>query len=134
MFKLRTQKETFLRAKPIYSNLTYYCRFGNFRENFIFANSVKRHICDAQSWRQRHDLNVSVNNRLNLIFREGFIFTKLRICEVSRKFPNLQYSIQNMPSLPIRNIVWKHLLQTIWNQIRLFSTEQSGQGSSTLLS
>ena len=26
----------------------YYCKSGNFRENFIFANSVKRYICDAK--------------------------------------------------------------------------------------
>ena len=26
-----------------------YCKFGNFRENFIFANSVKRHICDVKN-------------------------------------------------------------------------------------
>ena len=25
-----------------------YCKFGNFRENFIFTNSVKRHICDVK--------------------------------------------------------------------------------------
>ena len=25
-----------------------YCKLGNFRENFIFANSVKRHICDKK--------------------------------------------------------------------------------------
>ena len=81
MFKLRTQKETFLRAMPKYSNLPNYCKFGIFRENFIFANSVKRHICHAQSSRKRHDLNVSINNRLNSLFREGFIFTKLRICD-----------------------------------------------------
>ena len=24
------------------------CKFGNFRENFIFANSVKRHNCDVK--------------------------------------------------------------------------------------
>ena len=49
----------------------------------IFANTVKRHICDPQSSRLMHDLHVSVNDGVNLLFREGFIFTK--ICEVSRK-------------------------------------------------
>ena len=24
-----------------------YCNFGNFRENVIFVNCIKRHICDA---------------------------------------------------------------------------------------
>ena len=62
-----------------------YCKFGNFRENFIFANSFKTHICDPQSSRLRHDLHVSVKGEVNFLFREGFNFTKLRICEVSRK-------------------------------------------------
>ena len=25
-----------------------YCKYGNFRENFIFANSVKRNICHVK--------------------------------------------------------------------------------------
>ena len=62
-----------------------YCRFGNFRENFIFANSIKRHISDVKKSRLRQDLPILINNRVSLSFREGFIFTKLRICEVSRK-------------------------------------------------
>ena len=36
-----------------------YCRFGNFRENFIFANSIKRHISDVKKSRLGHDLPVS---------------------------------------------------------------------------
>ena len=49
-----------------------YCKSRNFRENFIFANSVKRHICDAKN--SRDDLHISVNDR------------------VVSAFPNLQYS------------------------------------------
>ena len=56
-----------------------YCRFGNFRENFIFANSNKRHISDVKNSRLRQDLPISINERVILPFREGFIFTKLRI-------------------------------------------------------
>ena len=56
-----------------------YCKFGNFRENLIFANSVKRHICDVKKSRHRHDLSVSVNDRMISPFREDFIFTKLRM-------------------------------------------------------
>ena len=52
----------------------------NFRCNFIFANSIKRHICDAKKSRLGHDLPSSVNNRMILLFRVGFIFTKLSIC------------------------------------------------------
>ena len=63
----------------------YYCKFGNFREKFILANSVKRHICDVKTFRFGHDLLISVNDRVILPFLEAFIFTKLRICEVSRK-------------------------------------------------
>ena len=59
--------ETSLGKMPIY------CKIGNFRESFIFANSVKRHIFDAQSSQLRHDLHLSVNNGVNLLFCEGFI-------------------------------------------------------------
>ena len=62
-----------------------YCKFGNFRENFIFANSVKRHICKLKRSEVGHDLPISVKDRVTSPFREGFVFTKLRICEVSRK-------------------------------------------------
>ena len=62
----------------------------------IFAKSIKRHICDVQTSQLRHDLPLSVNDRVILLFREGLIFTKLRICEVSRnktlaKTSELQY-------------------------------------------
>ena len=45
-----------------------YRKFGNFRENLIFTNSVKSHTCD-----------VKVNDRVISPFHEGFIFTKLHI-------------------------------------------------------
>ena len=67
-----------------------------FARDFIFANSVKRHICDVKNLRLGHDLPISVNERVIVPFREDFIFKKLRLCEVSRKitpsqkFPNLQ--------------------------------------------
>ena len=62
-----------------------YCKFGDFRENFIFANGVKRHILDALNSRLSHDLPISANDRVISPFHEGFIFTKLCICEVSLK-------------------------------------------------
>ena len=52
--------------------LPAYCRFGNFRENFIFANSIKRHISDVKNWRLRQDLPISINERVILPFRGGF--------------------------------------------------------------
>ena len=61
-----------------------YCKSGNFRENFIFANSVKRHICDIKNLRLGHDLPISLNDRVIPPFREDFIFKKLRLCEVSQ--------------------------------------------------
>ena len=65
-----------------------------FRENFIFANSVKGHIVTVRNSRLRHDLPISVNDRVILPFREDFIFTNFayfRENKPSRKFSNLQY-------------------------------------------
>ena len=62
-----------------------YCRFGNFRKNFIFVNSIKRRTGDVKNSPLKQDLPISINDRVILPFREGFIFMKLGICEVSRK-------------------------------------------------
>ena len=59
-------------------------RFGNLRENFIFASSIKKNIRDVKNSRLWQDLPIPINNRLILPLREGFIFTKLGICEVSQ--------------------------------------------------
>ena len=67
------------------------CKFGNFRENFVFANNAKRQVCDFKNSRLGHDLHISVIYRVISPFREGFIFTKFRIFEVSQKYPNLQF-------------------------------------------
>ena len=55
-----------------------YCKSGNFRDNFIFANSVKRHICDAKNSRLGHGVSLSVDDRVISLFLEGFILTKFR--------------------------------------------------------
>ena len=60
-----------------------YCKSGNFRENFIFANSVKRHTCDRKISRLWYDLPISVVDRVISPFLDDFIFMKLRICEVT---------------------------------------------------
>ena len=73
----------FSASKDVINWTLRYCKFGNFRENIIFANGIKRNICDVKNLRQRHDLPISVNDRVILPFHKGFIFTKLRICEVS---------------------------------------------------
>ena len=62
-----------------------YCKTGIFRENFIFANSVKRDFCGVKISRLWYDVPISVNDRVISPFRADSIFTKLRICEVSRK-------------------------------------------------
>ena len=54
-----------------------YCKFGNFCENFIFVNSVKRHICHIQNSWLKHDLPASVNDRVIPPFLEDFIFMEL---------------------------------------------------------
>ena len=65
--------------------MSRYCKSGNFRENFIFANRVKRHICDVKNSRLWHGLHISVKFRVIAPFREDYIFTKFRIYKVSRK-------------------------------------------------
>ena len=52
-----------------------YCKFGNIRENFIFANSVKRHICDVKM-RLEHDLPRSVNDRVVCVFFARILFSR----------------------------------------------------------
>ena len=36
--------------------------------SLLFANSVKRHICDVQYSRLSHDLPMSINDRVNCFF------------------------------------------------------------------
>ena len=54
-----------------------YCIFGNFRENFIFANSIKRHICDSFNSRISHDLPISVNDSVILPSHENKTLAKI---------------------------------------------------------
>ena len=46
--------------------------------NFIFMNHIKRHFCDVKNSRLGHDLPISVKDRVISLFRENFVFTKLR--------------------------------------------------------
>ena len=74
-----------------------YCRFGNFRENFIFANSIKIHISGVKYSRLRQDLPISIIDKVILPFSRGFYFHEtshmrsFAKIKSSRKFPNLQY-------------------------------------------
>ena len=56
-----------------------------FSRKFYFSSSVKTHICDVENSRQGRDLPISVNDSVISPIRDDFIFTKLRMCEVSRK-------------------------------------------------
>ena len=40
------------------------CKFKIFRENFIFANNVKRYVCDFKNTRLEPDILISVNGRV----------------------------------------------------------------------
>ena len=51
-------------------------KIQKFSREFIFANSVKRHICDVKNSRLGHDLLTSVDDIVISPFRKGFIFTK----------------------------------------------------------
>ena len=62
------------------SKCASYCKFGNFRENFIFANGVKIDICDIKKSRLGNVLPISVNDRVISPFCEDLISS-----EVSRK-------------------------------------------------
>ena len=65
---------------PLVAYDSHSCEFGNFRDNSIFVDSVKRQICDVKI--RDYD---TINLHLDRIISRGFIFTNLRICEVSRK-------------------------------------------------
>ena len=96
-----TTTESKVKIRPV-----RYCRFGKFCVNFIFENSVKRHISDVKNSRLRQDLPRSINDRVILPFREGFNFTKLRCrsftkIKSSRNFRNLQYYMSMWIAKPI---------------------------------
>ena len=74
--------------------LAVYCKFVNFRENFIFTKSVTRHLASLKI-RDYGIVNLfSVNDRVISPFREGFIFTnyaKIRENKSLTKIYELQY-------------------------------------------
>ena len=66
------------------NSVLVYCRFGNFCENFFFANSIKRHISDVKNSRLRQDLPISINDSVILPICEGFA----KFCEKKFLFAN----------------------------------------------
>ena len=55
-----------------------YCKLGNFHKNFIFVDSIKRHICAVRNSRLVQDIRISVNKRVILPFTRVLISRKLR--------------------------------------------------------
>ena len=99
-----------------YLTLRTYCSFG-FRENFIFAKSIKRHISDVKKSRLRQDLPLSINDRVILKFREGSIFTnfayaKFRENNVLSKISEFTVSCTHCDLLNARTI---HLRVTVFS-------------------
>ena len=67
-----------------------------FRENFIYQNSVKRHICHVKNSQLLYDLHTSVNNSDFSILREFYFHKTSKMGNFEkikplRKFSNLQY-------------------------------------------
>ena len=58
-----------------------YCKFRNFRENFIFGKSIKLYICNVKKLQLEQDFSTSVNSRVISPFHEGCIFAKMKFCE-----------------------------------------------------
>ena len=74
-----------------------YCKSGNFRKNFNFPKSVKRHTFDRKISRLWYDSPISVVERVVSPFLRGFYFHEtshirsFAKIKPSLKFPNLQY-------------------------------------------
>ena len=82
-----------------------YCKFRNIRENFIFKNSIKRHIGNVRKSQLGHDIHISVNERVILPFHKGFqglfladFIAVIRLYSQHQKvyfFPNFRMKIPN---------------------------------------
>ena len=64
--------------------------YPDFHENFIFANSVKRHICDTKISLQGHDLS-RISKRLSdfavsFSFIDAFVRCALRVYSTAHLF------------------------------------------------
>ena len=55
-----------------------------FMQILFSRKALKRHNCHIKNSGLRHDLMITVIDIVILLFREGFIFTKLCIWEVSQ--------------------------------------------------
>ena len=64
--KLQTKVSSCVSGLKGAINVVIYCKFGNFRDNFLFTNSVKRHICDIKKLQLGLDFPTSVNDTVVL--------------------------------------------------------------------
>ena len=63
----------------------------------IFANGVKRHICDIQNLRLVHDLPISANDRMISSFPEDFYFHETLLMRSFAEIkPSLKYPIYSI--------------------------------------
>ena len=73
-----------------------YWKSGNFRANFIFGNSVKRHICDAKNSRLWHYLHISVNwHFARILYSRSFAYAKFSENKTLAKISELTVSHDN---------------------------------------
>ena len=82
--EFRNNPENFHPCKclVIKSHQGLYCKFRNFRKNFILVNRVKRHICHIKTSQLEHDLTTSVNNRVIVPFaRVLFSRESAKVCD-----------------------------------------------------
>ena len=78
-----SQNHTQIRAILRYRNMN--CKFGNFSENLIFANRVKRHICGVKNC-DYGMIYLSVNGRV--LFSRNFTRAILQYFQ-----PSLSYNL-----------------------------------------
>ena len=87
------------RCNEIKFSINWYCKFGIFRENCIFANSVKDKFATL-TIRHRARFTISVNDRVRAISRgfelhEASHMRNFAEIKSSRRFPKLQYICAN---------------------------------------
>ena len=74
--------------------LSWYCKLGNFRENFIFANGVKRHIFATKAYItyiSQHHTDLAISR--GVYFHETSHMRSFANIKPSQKFPNVQYNV-----------------------------------------
>ena len=101
------------KRRKLKKQLKVYFRFGNFRENFIIANSIKRHISDVKNSRLRQDLPISINDRVMLpfarvLFSRNFAYAKFREIKVLAKFS--EFTVHHTVNVQLPSVWCKEIL------------------------